>query len=227
MIGIVRCDVADSVFQKNYREYLEQISKIDFRIIADKLGASISNDEMIIPFLGQAYKISSQGILNPVGKKPAYSVCVVLCKYILLCPTHDPTKDDWVAFKDFKDAAPLVTSFSNTTERAIAKEFSGRIDTLASACKSLGGFQAEAELSYDLIIMLHPLPKVPVLLLFNDADDEFPADCKVLFERRAEHYLDMECLAILGNILADYLKRAAFEPPEAPDATDDRILWRT
>ena len=219
--------MADSVFQKNYKNYLEQILKIDFQEIADRLGASTSNDEMIIPFFGQAYRISSQGILNQVGKKPAYSVCVVLCKYILLCPAHDPTEDDWVGFKDFKDAAPLVTSFSNTTEHAIAKEFSGRIDKLESACKSPCGFQAESELSYDLIIKLHLLPKVPVLLLFNDADDEFPADCRVLFKRRAAHYLDMECLAMLGNILADYLKRAEFGPPEASDTAADGILWRT
>jgi dienelactone hydrolase len=49
------------------------------------------------------------------------------------------------------------------------------------------------------------LPKIPILLLFNDADDEFPAQCLLLFERRAEKYLDMECLAILGWLLAGYL----------------------
>jgi hypothetical protein len=52
------------------------------------------------------------------------------------------------------------------------------------------------------------LPKIPVLLLFDDADEEFPAQCKVLFERRAEHYLDPECLAILGMLLSDFLNKA-------------------
>jgi len=47
------------------------------------------------------------------------------------------------------------------------------------------------------------------IVLFNDADDEFPADCKVLFERSAEHYLDMECLAITGSFLAGNLINAA------------------
>jgi len=52
------------------------------------------------------------------------------------------------------------------------------------------------------------LPKVPVLLLFDDADEEFPAQCKVLFERRAKNYLDPECLAILGMLLSDFLNKA-------------------
>jgi hypothetical protein len=50
------------------------------------------------------------------------------------------------------------------------------------------------------------------LILFNDADEEFPAQCMVLFERRAENYLDMECLAMVGMLLFEQLKRAADKP---------------
>jgi hypothetical protein len=53
-----------------------------------------------------------------------------------------------------------------------------------------------------------PLPQVPILLLFNDADEEFPAQCLLLFERRAEKYLDMESMAILAWLLTDYLSQS-------------------
>ncbi len=43
---------------------------------------------------------------------------------------------------------------------------------------------------------------------FNDADDEFPAQSSVLFQRRAEKYLDPECLAIAGRLLFTYMKKA-------------------
>ena len=49
-------------------------------------------------------------------------------------------------------------------------------------------------------------------MLCNDADEEFPARCRVLFERRAENYLDMECLAMVGMLLFEYLKPAADKP---------------
>jgi hypothetical protein len=55
-------------------------------------------------------------------------------------------------------------------------------------------------------MQFNALPKIPVLLLFNDADEEFPAQCAVLFERRAENFLDMECLAMVGMLLFEYLK---------------------
>ena len=60
-------------------------------------------------------------------------------------------------------------------------------------------------------MLFEALPKVPILMLFNDGDDEFSARCLVLFERRAEKYLDMECLATVGWLLADYLHKAARE----------------
>jgi hypothetical protein len=46
-------------------------------------------------------------------------------------------------------------------------------------------------------------------MLFNDADDEFPAKCSVLFPARTEAYLDAECIAMLGTLLFRKLKRAA------------------
>ena len=53
------------------------------------------------------------------------------------------------------------------------------------------------------------LPKIPMLLLFNDKDDEFPAQCSVLFENRAQKFLDMECLAMVGMHFFEYLKAGA------------------
>jgi hypothetical protein len=94
----------------------------------------------------------------------------------------------------------------NHTERPIVQNYSNRLKDLAAACEKLGGRDPGLDLNYQLIMKLYPLPKVPVLLLFDDVDEEFPAQCKVLFERRAEHYLDPECLAIIGTLLNGFLK---------------------
>jgi hypothetical protein len=90
-------------------------------------------------------------------------------------------------------------------EGAIAREFSGRPADLRQTAETLGGRPPSIAYRYDISLVILALPKVPLLLLFNDADDEFPAACSVLFERRAERYLDMECLAMVGMLFADYL----------------------
>ena len=198
-----------TVFEETYADYLVRIAGLDFTRIAGRLGAEMSGEELIIPFFGSPHRISKQGLCDPSGKRPDFSVSVVLFKYLLLCPENDPMKDDWVSFKDFKDAAPFAGSFVNYTEAPLADHFAGNLTRLKEAARTLGGQPPDVEFPYDLNLQFTALPKVPVLLLFNDADAEFAARCAVLFERRAETYLDMECLAMVGSLLFEWLKQAA------------------
>ncbi|QTA92099.1 DUF3786 domain-containing protein [Desulfonema magnum] len=204
------------VFEKIYKDYLDQIVWTDIRSDAERLGIRTEGDEIIIPFFGKPYSVSAKGIADPSGNKPIHAVNVILCKYLLLCPdaeTFETLKtseisSEWVSYRDFKDAAPFAGAFANNTEQAIAENFSGRPEALKTASRRLGGRVPDIDLSCDFSMIFDALPRVPLLLLFNDADDEFPAQCSVLFEKRAEKYLDMECLAMAGWLLSDYLTEA-------------------
>ena len=127
-----------SVFMETYQNYLHQIAKIDMDSRSEKLGGTVEGNQMIISFFGRPYRISGQGIEGPSGKQPAIGISVVICKYLLLCPEIPSLDTEWVSYRDFKDAAPLVGSFVNNTERAIAHNFSGRLDELDAACEKLG-----------------------------------------------------------------------------------------
>ena len=201
-----------SVFEETYTNYLSRVAELDFARIAGRLGAELDGEEMIIPFFGLPHRISKQGLKDPSGRRPNFSVSIVLFKYLLLCPDHDPIEDDWVSFKDFKDAAPFAGAFVNYTEIPLANHFAGDPARLEAAARKLNGQPPAADFPYDLSLQFSALPKVPVLMLFNDADQEFAAHCGVLYERRAEKYLDMECLAMVGMLLFERLKRAADKP---------------
>jgi len=198
----------ENVFKKTYENYLAQVDGTDFNSVKQKLGVEVENNEMTIPLFGKPYKVSGAGISDPGGKQPVLDICVILCKYILLCPQLPPKKKDWVSFRDLKDSGPLTNYFVNDVERTIATYFNGRLGDMKNACRILKGYSPDIEVSYDLSMQFDALPKVPVVMLFNDADDEFSATCSVLFERRAENYLDPECLAMVGRCLFTYLKKA-------------------
>jgi len=196
------------IFQQIYEDYLKQLSQIDLQTIADRRGVKIEGDSVLVPLFNQLYRISPAGIVDPSGEEPPHSVKVVLCQYLLHAPAVEPEGEDWVSYKDFKDASPFVGGFQNNTEKAIAKGFVGRLEVLRRACVQLGGRDPGLNWGYQLSMKFDPLPYVPILLLFNDADEEFPAQCLLLFERRAEKFLDMESMAILGWLLTDYLNQS-------------------
>ncbi|MCD4717176.1 MAG: DUF3786 domain-containing protein [Desulfobacterales bacterium] len=198
----------DSVFEKTYKDYIAQVAEIDLGSIKQKLGVEIEGDETIIPLFGKPHKVSKSGITDPSGKQPSLDICVICCKYLLLCPDIYPTEKEWVSFRGLKDSGPLTVYFANDVERAISGYFAGRLNDMKEACKRLGGYSPGMEVNYDLSMQFDALPKVPVILLFNDADEEFPAKSSVLFELRSEDYLDPECLAMVGRLLFTCLKKA-------------------
>ena len=198
------------VFEETLRNYLAQVARIDPAGIAETLAISVEQGEAIIPFLGKTYRVSRAGVRDESGAEPIHAVSIVLCRYLILAPQEFPRRgEDWVSYKDFKDAAPFVGGFVNNSERAVARHFSGHLDRLREAAGQLQAGPPGLDLSYQFAARFEALPRVPILLLFNDEDEDFPAQCSLLFQRRAEKFLDMECLAIIGWLLADTLAQKA------------------
>lgn len=202
--------MSKTIYEKTLTNYLAQLEGLDLASLAEKLGCDVENTEMIIPLFGKRHRVSDKGIVAPSGQQPPFDQCVILCKYLLLCPDDPPKDYEWVSYRGLKDSGPLTKYFANDVEGAISESFKGRALQLVKASEALGWCTPGIEPSYDLTVQFDALPRVPVVLLYNDADDEFPANCSVLFENRAENYLDAECLAILGRLLFTYLKQAAF-----------------
>ena len=207
-----KTDKQAPIFGQIYKDYLKQIDQLDLQTLANKIGTEIKNDSILIPFFGQPYRISGHGITDSSGEEPSHSIKIVLCQYLLHYPPFEPEGKDWASYKDFKEAAPFVGGFQNNTERAIARNFAGKLKELREASLGLGAKDPGLDWNYQLIMMFDPLPHIPLLLLFNDADDEFPAQCLLLFEQRAQRYLDLECLAILAWLLSDNLHQSLGGP---------------
>ena len=203
-------DTSSTIFEKHYQDYCAQISEIDFNSVTSILGTQKDGDQMIIPFFNRKYWVSANGIMDESGNRPDYIVCVIIAKYILLCPDQSHTDAQWVSFKDFKKTSHFtnVTFFNSDVEQAIGDHFSGRLDALSGAGRAIGGMDYPMALSYDLSMQFTVLPRISLLLLFNDGDDEFASQCKVLFQKHAEFYLDPESLAMSGALLAGNLKKA-------------------
>jgi hypothetical protein len=198
---------AGDVFGETYQMYLKQIGERNLPELAKRLNVEMDRDMLPVRLFGRRYHICSRGIEYPENKPLVHAEIVVLCQFVIRFPHAFPFSSNWVLYRDFMDAAPFVGGFRTSVEEPLAKIFSGKLELLEKACDAMGGVkpQLEQPLQYDLIRMFQALPEVPVLLLFNDADEEFPAETRIMFEDRADKFLDMESLAGVGWLLFDYL----------------------
>ena len=202
---MVKDSTNSSIFEAHYHDYMNRLAGIDMAPRLPILDIQMKGNTCLIPFFGETYGVSPEGITDASGKRPSYDVCVMLCRYLLNCPRQLPVQDDWVSFRDFKDAGPLTVFYRNSVEGLIVRSFAGNLPELNTAAAAMGGHPPLLELNYDVTVRFVSLPRIPLLLLFNDAEDEFPPQCSLLFERRTEKFLDAESIAIVGSILANKL----------------------
>ncbi|MGA8281599.1 MAG: DUF3786 domain-containing protein [Desulfobacterales bacterium] len=193
-----------AIFETTLEDYLTQIGTIDLLSRTEKLGATARDGGLILPLYGIPHRVTNEGVFDAGGQKADFAVSVVLCRYILQCPAAQPALGDWVTYRDFRDAAPLTGYFTTNTNKVIETTFAGKRTALEDACRRIGG-RLVKDPSFDLAVAFDFLPRIPVCFRFNDRDEEFPAQSSVLFRQSAEHYLDMECLAIGGTLLTGLL----------------------
>ncbi len=199
------------IFEKNYGEYLRQLEGRDPSLWEPVLGIAVDRESKTaeIPFFKTVYRASPSGVSDASGRRPDYATCVILLKYLLMCPEQVPPGKEWVHFRDTGDAVQGQSAgLAASAAREISKRFAGGLKRLETAVAALGGAAPETEYPYDLSAVIMALPKIPVLLLFNDAEENFPAKATTLYERRAERFLDAECRVMIDWRLLESLKLA-------------------
>lgn len=98
-----------------------------------------------------------------------------------------------------------MPTFQEQVEQRIAREFQERLDLLKSCSERLGGRDYPELGTGDLCHLIPALPRAPLLLVFHDGDEEFPASATVFYDLHSTSYLNVECLGVLGTVLADRL----------------------
>jgi hypothetical protein len=193
------------VFDETYLGYMEEINRIDFLARAPAMNVQRDGDSLLIPLYDKLYRFSKEGIDSPSGAPLSPAVRVMICKYILTCPSPLPELSNTLCtYREFKNSAPLVSYFTTNTNKALESRFSGDLPSLRSRAMAMGAQLLESE-SYDISLLFYALPRIPVMLNFNDRDELFPATCSILYRRSAALFLDMECLSMTGTLLAKRL----------------------
>ncbi len=191
-------------YEEVYGGLVERLARADYRHAMEHLGARDAGEWVALDAFGRTCLVGPEGVMAADGGPLDFTVRIVVA-YDLLHGGLGELSGQWSAYRDFKDGAFFHASFSQIVETKIAGDFSGRLADLRAVAEKLGGKPLDAGLGGDFCCRFSALPRLPLALVFYDADEEFPSSARVLFDANAPLFLDMECLAVLGLILADQL----------------------
>jgi hypothetical protein len=152
-------------------------------------------------FLGRMWRVDRAGVEQLSGP-PAHTNCrSVLVWYFTYGGQGEPSYT----------FTPLH-SFSHGIFRGNDWETGGcatlTLDEFREASARIGADFLRRE-RYGEAWLLHALPKLPVLLTYTEADDEFPAALDIKYGANATTFLPFETLAVLNGLINAEYKNTA------------------
>ncbi|MBS1257616.1 MAG: hypothetical protein MAG551_00660 [Candidatus Scalindua arabica] len=203
-------------YKRVSKELEEEIKLVDLKEAADAIGGnyhkgspeatlsassrsdSVGNSGGVIrlKMMNDEYEVRNEGLFK--GNQYCHDSWskIIIYDYVRRKGNISLT-GDWVSLGHFHDAASHTKAFQQKAESKIAEKFNSDINGLKNRCKELEGVEVQSEIKADYVCGFELLPRVPMYICFWEADEEFPASCKLHVDSSAEAYIDIEYLAYL------------------------------
>jgi hypothetical protein len=196
-----------TVYDQALESLKPRVLALDFGKIASLFGATLMGAERLeLRFLNEHYVVTKEKILDSFRKEPRPWISILI--YNHLCMPDPPLPSgEWITFSSIPASHAKDKAWAGHVEEVIARSFEGKADALRVACEKLGGVQVEIEGTHDAVFKFNFFPHYPALLLFDDAvpEENFQAQCRLLLDKTAPRYLDIESIVVLGEEFAGRL----------------------
>jgi len=193
-----RADVSGELQMKKHMDELKrQIGGIDFPSAALRLGGSCRGGSLTIRCLGKRYSVDVHGHISSECHINPW-VIVPLIDYILHSPGKDPV-GEWVPFRELRDGATWNPLFVRRCEAPLKQIADDDPELFEYLLYVFGGVRTVKSLSNDISVVLHPLPKFPVMIRYSNLEEGGVTGLSIFFDLQARENLAIESIFALST----------------------------
>jgi len=187
----------------------EKVAPVDFAAVAPGLGAEFGEEEGR-PYLRFRYfcrpvRVFKDEVQYGQGLVPNPWDAILLYNYVASGGHRRPC-GQWVKFQDLPNSVSKTKTLLRL-QKQLAEAITGKVVAFARRARELGGNPVMVSQDATLQFLFQPLPSLPILLVFHEAEPEehFAAEAHFLFDAQVMDYLDLESLLFLVERLMDQL----------------------
>lgn len=196
---------AEESQQERLDDLKAQLRDIDLGSRAELLGARMEGGELTIRCLGRDFSVDSEGRISSQCHTHAW-FSIPFLSYVLFGKGKEVT-GKWITFRNLKDGINWDKFFSRQCPLKL-KELADSNDELFGNLISM--FSATSVRSYldsDISVVLHPFPKVPMMVCYWKPDGDLDSDLRVFFDETADQNLNTEAIFGLGTAIVRMLEK--------------------
>jgi hypothetical protein len=197
---------AAQIEQQKAEEALRQkIRELDMLERAELLGATISGDCLVIRCLGKDFLVDPNGDIKSECHIIPWVTGPIL-NYVLKASGTKPT-GDWVPFRELKGGPAWGRFFYHRCEKALKKVIDQFTNLFEFMIDVFNAKPADDAFQSDIAVVIHPLPKLPILICYWKSDGDLEASLNLFFDAKAEDNLEIEQIYTLGVGLVNMFEK--------------------
>ena len=172
------------------------VSTIDLSSAAERLGASFSGNKLTIKCLGKDFSVDKNGNITTAIHVHSW-IAIPVLNYII-GGAGLPVSEKWVPFRELDGGKTWYRLFGQRCEKPLKKVADTYTDLFEDMIHLFNGKQVDNHYNSDISLVLHPLPKVPILICYWKPEDGLESNLNIFFDSTAEKNLNIESIYTLG-----------------------------
>ncbi len=197
--------------EQNRLAYLEQlkseIAQTDLAAAAERVGGRFNGNKLTLKVLGKDFSVDTAGTLSAdIHVNPW--VAVPFLTHVLYADGVSPT-GNWVSFRELANGKERYPLFQKRCEEAMKRVADVYPDLFDDMVHIFGGMEVAEAFESDIAVVLHPLPKVPIMICYWQPEDGLASSLNVFYDETADNNLDIGALFTLGAGLTQMFEKLA------------------
>ena len=120
-----------------------------------------------------------------------------------------PVSGNWLSFRELKDGKERYPLFQKRCEAPMKQVADTNTDLFDDLVRIFGGKQVEKQFESDISVVLHPLPRVPIMICYWLPEDGLESSLNVFFDDTADKNLAIGSVFSLGAGLSQMFEKLA------------------
>jgi hypothetical protein len=173
-------------------QFMESLKKslavTDLAEAAKRTGGQYDGHKLMLKVLGKDFGVDSDGnFISDIHINPW--IAGPFLDYVINGKGVDPA-GEWVSFRELKEGKDVsYPFFQKRCESAMKRVADIYTDLFDDLVHIFGGRKVDEQFESDISVVLHPLPKVPIMICYWKPEDGLASTLNLFFDKSADNNL--------------------------------------
>jgi hypothetical protein len=196
---------ADNI-QRKVQAMQARVRTSDLAGTARHLGLPLRDGRLVITCLGKDFSLGPEDITSSCHINPWLSLPIL--DYALHEAGLEP-RGQWLPLRELPGGVDWGKFFEHRCEKPLKKVIDGYTALFEFIVDIFAGQPAPEQFDSDIAVLIHPLPRLPILLCYWKPEDGMDSALHMFFDVTAEQNLSIESIYILGVGLVTMFEKIA------------------